>query len=161
MNQSWWLEIRWNYDFKRADTHTKCSSNRLWALQVLFVAYIDFLHAPLHSCTGVCENPFVWQCHPIDLCVSHSRSLTPFFCSPFVNFTLLGGKSMWHAWFLRDVLSALRWEAKPGAGSGAGCPSWFSFKALSALGRAVVAVNSKCQRCTSHNIDECFWLRPV
>lgn len=58
-------------------------------------------------------------------------------------------------------MSVFRWEAKPDAGSGAGCRRRFSFKALSALERVVVAVNSKCQRCHSHNIDEHFWLKLI
>lgn len=54
--------------------------------------------------------------------------------SSFVNFTLLVGKSMWHPWFLRDILSVLRWEAKPRAGSGAGCLSCFTFFCIRASG---------------------------
>lgn len=39
----------------------------------------------------------------------------------FVNFTLHGGKPVWHTSFLRAILSTLRREAMPRASSSAGC----------------------------------------
>lgn len=115
--------IRWNYDIKG-----QLRADGLWLLQSLCC----LPRFSMLRCAGAREHPFVRWCHSIDLCVSHFHALTPFFCEfP----PILVGKSMWHAWLLRDVLPALRWEAKPRAGSGAGCLTCFTSSCIRAAGK--------------------------
>lgn len=108
------------------DIKGQLHADRLWLLQSLCcLPAFSMLHCT--SAPTPAKNPF---CSP--------ASSYWFVCLPLLPIDplllwispTLAGKSMWHAWLLRDALSALRWEAKPRAGSGGACRTCFTFPCI-------------------------------
>lgn len=118
--------IRWNYDIKG-----QRRTDGLWLLQSLCCL-------PRFSMLGCTSAPapvntLLFGGVILLICVSPILVHWP---PSFVNFPpILVVKSMWHVWLLCDVLPALRWEAKPRAGGGAGCLSCFTSSCIRAAGK--------------------------